>query len=303
VREFELINWIRRRTPAAERVLVGPGDDTAVLAPPSAPLLLTTDMLLEGTHFILSEVAPERVGRKVMAVNLSDIAAMAGRPTAAVVSLGLPRNGGGALAEKLYLGMRRIADEFDTPLVGGDTNSWHGPLAVSVTLLGEATGPGPVLRSGARPGDWLMVTGPLGGSIRGKQFDFTPRIHEAQALHRLVNLHAMIDISDGLLADLQHICEESGCGAVLHADHIPISEDAEKLTDGRSPLDHALSDGEDFELLFAVSPEDGRMLLDQQPVSGLRIAHIGECTLESKLHLESDGRLIEATPGGYVHEF
>src|SRR5919205_725364 len=147
--EFAFIDWLRRRTPGSERVLVGPGDDTAVLAWPSrAPCLVTTDMLLEGSCFRLAEAGPRRVGRKAMAVNLSDIAAMAGEPFAAVVSVGLPRRGGRALAEELYRGLREVADAFDTALVGGDTNSWDGPLVISVTLLGEATARGPVRRGG-----------------------------------------------------------------------------------------------------------------------------------------------------------
>src|SRR5476651_886343 len=146
---------------------MGPGDDCALLAGSELPCLITTDMLLEGSHFRLAEAGPVRVGRKAMAVNLSDIAAMAGRPVAAVVSVGLPRTGGRVLAEELYLGMREVADAFDTAIVGGDTNSWDGPLVVNVTLLGEATPRGVVRRNEARPGDWLMVTGPLGGSILG----------------------------------------------------------------------------------------------------------------------------------------
>src|SRR6185437_1027531 len=160
----------------------------------AATLLVTTDMLLEGSCFRLAEAGPRRVGRKAMAVNLSDIAAMAGRPVAAVVSVGLPRRGGRALGEELYRGLREVADSFDTAVVGGDTNSWDGPLVISVTVLGEATGRGPVTRSGARPGDMLLVTGPLGGSILGKHLDFTPLVNEALLLHELVAIHAMIDI-------------------------------------------------------------------------------------------------------------
>src|SRR4051794_4271537 len=274
--EFAYIDWLRRRTPPAAGVLVGPGDDTAVLRPPTRPLLVTTDMLLEGSCFRLAEAGPGRVGRKAIAVNLSDIAAMAGVPTAAVVSVGLPRSGGRELAEDLYLGMREVADAFRVPLVGGDTNSWDGPLSISVTMLGEATERGPVLRSGAEVGDWIMVTGPLGGSILGHHLDFTPRVREAMDLHRAADLHAMIDLSDGLAKDLHHICEESRCGAVLSADAIPITDAARELAarDGRSPLDHALSDGEDFELVFTVSPADGERLLHEQPVPGIKLARV-----------------------------
>src|SRR5205085_10331618 len=212
--EFDFIDWLRRRTPADARVPLGPGDDTAVVRLAS-PCLVTTDMLLEGSCFRLAEAGPRRVGRKAMSVNLSDIAAMAGRPLAAVVSVGLPRRGGRALAEELYLGLREVGDAFDTPIVGGDTNSWDGPLVVNVTLLGEAVPPGPVRRSGARVGDRLLVTGAFGGSILGKHLDFTPRVREALALLAAAALHAPIDVSDGLAADVRHICEESQCGAVL----------------------------------------------------------------------------------------
>src|SRR5205085_3097235 len=145
--EFDFIDWLRRRTPADARVPLGPGDDTAVVRLAS-PCLITTDMLLEGSCFRLAEAGARRVGRKAMAVNLSDIAAMAGEPLFAVVSVGLPRHGGRALAEELYVGLREMADMFDTAIVGGDTNSWDGPLVISVTLHGRATGRGPVLRRG-----------------------------------------------------------------------------------------------------------------------------------------------------------
>ncbi len=147
--EFAFIDWLRRRTPGAERVLLGPGDDTAILAWPTAtPCLVTTDMLLDGSCFRLEEAGPRRVGRKAMAVNLSDIAAMAGVPVAAVVSVGLPRRGGRALAEELYLGLREMADAFGVAIIGGDTNSWTGPVVINVTLLGEATQRGAVQRKG-----------------------------------------------------------------------------------------------------------------------------------------------------------
>src|SRR5437764_9906282 len=267
--EFAFINWVRGRTKPHPCVPVGPGDDTAVVDLTSGLTLVTTDMLLGGSCFRLAEAGPRRVGRKAMAVNLSDIAAMAGRPVAAVVSVGLPRQGGRALAEELYRGLREVADAFDTAIVGGDTNSWDGPLVISVTLLGEATARGAVKRSGARPGDWLMVTGPLGGSILGKHLDFTPRVREALHLHTEAPLHAMIDVSDGLAADVGHLCAESCCGAVLRAEAIPIADAAHRMADGRAPLEHALGDGEDFELVCAVAPEDARRLLETPSLAGL----------------------------------
>ena len=177
--ESAFIAWLRNQTPPASRVLIGPGDDAAAVAwPAGVPCLVTTDMLLEGSCFVLeggpvrvpgvAAADPARVGRKAMAVNLSDVAAMAGRPVAAVVADGLPRRGGRALAEELYRGMRQRADEFATPVVGGDTNTWDGPLVLSITVFAEP-GPGGIIRrDGAKPGDLLVVTGPLGGSILGK---------------------------------------------------------------------------------------------------------------------------------------
>jgi thiamine-monophosphate kinase len=300
--EFAFIDWVRRQTAASGRVLIGPGDDTAAVAlDAGTPCLVTTDMLLDGSCFCLAAAGPRRVGRKAMAVNLSDIAAMAGQPVAAVVSVGLPRSGGRALAEELYLGLREMADAFDTALVGGDTNSWDGPLVISVTLLGQAVPPGPVRRRGALPGDWLLVTGALGGSILGKHLTFQPRVREALELHRLVALHAMIDVSDGLAADVHHLCEESRCGAVLRAESIPVSDDARRMTDALSPLEHALSDGEDFELVFAVAPDEARSLLRTQPISGITLTAIGECVAEG-FWLEEGGQRKPLAPRGYVHE-
>ena len=306
--EFAFIDWLRQRTPSGQRVLLGPGDDTAILRWQNGPnCLVTTDMLLEGSCFRLAETHPgcsgagtaRQIGRKAMAVNLSDIAAMAGIPVAAVVSVGLPRRGGRSLAEGLYSGLREMADFFDTAIIGGDTNSWDGPLVINVTLMGEETARGAVCRRGARPGDRLLVTGPLGGSLLGKHLDFTPRVREALALHTAVDLHAMIDISDGLAADVAHLCAESGCGAVLYAASIPIAAAARAMNDERTPLEHALGDGEDFELVFAVTPADAETLSRAPPVAGLTV--IGECVTESGLWLEENGQRRPLPPLGYVH--
>jgi thiamine-monophosphate kinase len=313
--EFDYIAWLRRQTPASPRILVGPGDDCAVLESiGNHPWLITTDMLLEGSHFVLAEVGPRRVGRKAMAVNLSDIAAMGGKPIAAFVSVGLPRSPltpgpsparreGSEIAKELYLGMREIADAFETSIAGGDTNSWAGGLVVSVTLMGEPGPQGPIRRHGAKPGDWLFVTGPLGGSILGKHLDFTPRVKEALALQEHALIHAMIDISDGLSADVFHICEESDCGAVLISERIPIIDAARMCADGKSPLDHALGDGEDFELAFAVDPVDGERLLKTQPIPGITLSHVGVIVEEKALFLEENNLRRRMEPRGFVHSF
>ena len=302
--EFDYIDWVRKRSPGNPRVPVGPGDDCAVVAPtPGLPWLVTTDMLMEGSHFVLADAGPRRVGRKAMAVNLSDIAAMGGRPVAAVVSVALPRTGTRQLAEELYQGMRALADEFSTAIVGGDTNTWTGALVLSVTLFGEPGPQGPILRSGARPGDWLMITGPLGGSLLGKHLDFTPRIREALALQEHAHIHAMIDISDGLAADANHVCVESRCGAVLRAESIPIGEAARRMQDARTPLEHALGDGEDFELAFAVAATDGERLLRTQPIAGITLHHVGEFVESCGLTLIEDGRQRPLPAMGYAHAF
>ena len=295
--EFNFIDWIRDRTPPAERVLVGPGDDCAVLKPGTVPWVVTTDMLMDGTDFVLEEIGPRRVGRKALSVNLSDVAAMAAEPIAAVVAVALPKGQPG-LAEELYCGIRERADEFGVPIVGGDTNSWNGPLVISITAMGETARP--VRRSGARSGDWLFVTGPLGGSILGHHLDFSPRIREARLLSQAVELHAMIDISDGLSQDLHHVLAESHCGAELHAAAIPIADAARTLSarSEKSPLEHALSDGEDFELVFAVSAEEGAKLVMNSPVP---VWKIGECVQDGYWIVEN-GERQSLVPAGWVHK-
>lgn len=300
--EFEYIRWLRNNLPVDPRVRVGAGDDCAHLnGPLGEGWLVTTDMLLDGVHFRLEDTDPRRIGRKAMAVNLSDIAAMAGRPVAAVIAVGLPASASEALARELFLGLKERAEEFQTAIIGGDTNSWSGPLTLSVTLLGHLGPAGAILRSGALPGDWLLLTGAVGGSILGKHLDFVPRVREGLLLAELATLHAMIDVSDGLAADANHIAEESLCGVVLFAENVPIAAAARDLRDGLTALDHALGDGEDFELLFAVDPEDGKRLLDLQPLPGVTLFHVGECVAENGLWLREDGARKALRPAGYVH--
>ena len=298
--ELALIDWIRQRATSAPSLQLGIGDDCAVWKPSGAPLLFTTDVLMEDVDFRIDETTPQLIGRKAMAVNLSDIAAMAGRPLAALVGVALPKSRGFDFAKQLQEGMQSLAEEFNVAIIGGDTNTWDGPLVISVTLIGEATARGPVRRSGAKPGDWLFVTGPLGGSILGHHLTFTPRIREALELHQLVDLHAMIDLSDGLASDLHHLLDESRVGATLVEDSLPISEAARQMKDNRSPLEHALSDGEDFELLFAVSPSDGAKLLSANDT----VSRIGEVESQPGCRIQmSDGIFRDLPRGGWEHSF
>jgi thiamine-monophosphate kinase len=188
--------------------------------------------------------------------NLSDCAAMACLPAAAVTTFALPKGVGEDYAKELYEGMKEAADVFHCPIVGGDTGSWPGKLAVTVTILGRTEDVKPITRSGAQFNDHIYVTGPLGGSILGRHMTFEPRIHLARILARNYRITSMIDLSDGLSRDLAHICIQSKVPAVITASAVPIHDDAiEMRRDGHSPLEHALHDGEDYELLFT-SPDE-----------------------------------------------
>lgn len=303
--EFGLIRWIRDQTATRAGTILGIGDDCAILRPsPSTDMLVTTDMLMDGRHFRLSDHGAEAVGYKAMAVNLSDIAAMAGRPVAAVVAVALPRNEAVVVAELLHKGLTVAANLHDVALVGGDTNAWERPLVVSVTMFGEVVGRGAVRRSGACVGDVVLVTGPLGGSLLGRHLLPSPRVAEAIALNEIVNIHAMIDISDGLASDLRHILDESGgIGAVLDEDAIPIHDDAHLMSrrDGRTPLEHALGDGEDFELCLTVAPEDAERVI-RQSESIVRLHRIGTISSEPGIRLrDADGSTREIQPAGFDH--
>ncbi len=300
--ELALIDWIRQQARSTPGLQLGIGDDAAVWQVAEKQLLLTTDVLMENVDFRCDEAPAKLIGRKAMAVNLSDIAAMAGRPLTALVGVALPRSRGFEFARELHQGLQSLADEFHVAIIGGDTNIWDGPLFISVTVIGEATERGPVLRSGAKPGDWIFVTGPLGGSITGKHLAFTPRVREALELHRLVDLHAMIDLSDGLSADLYHILDESHVGATLFAEAIPITDAARQMTDGRTPLDHSLADGEDFELLFTVEPSEGRALLAGH--CSVSVVHIGEIEETAGCQLRhSNGSVMPLPRTGWEHSF
>ncbi|MGB9687941.1 thiamine-phosphate kinase [Thermogutta sp.] len=302
--EFELINFFRQRIPKYPCVRVGIGDDAAVIDLDLQQCVITTDVLMEGVDFISSQTSPEQIGRKALAVNLSDLAAMAASPKACVVGLVLPQKGGMELAKRLYEGLLPLARDFQIAVAGGDTNSWEGPLVISVTALGLPPPGGVLSRSGARPGDRIIVTGDFGGSILGKHLTFTPRVWEAIFLYRSYEVHAGIDVSDGLALDLWRLTQESQCGAVIHADSVPISEAAYRIVkqekSKQKPLDRALYDGEDFELILAVPPAEAQRMLRDQPIS-VKLTDIGEFVSEKGLWLEKGKKRTALQPKGYEH--
>lgn len=306
--EADLIAHLRRRLPAHPLLRLGIGDDAAVLRMADVEeCVITVDMMMDQVDFELGQVDARRIGRKALAINLSDLAAMASEPLAGVVAVALPRSGGMNLAVELYEGMLPLAEQFELAIAGGDTNSWNGPLVICVTLLGKLTARGALRRGGARPGDRLLVTGSLGGSILGRHLDFQPRVREALALMRGYELHAGMDISDGLSIDLARLTAESGCGAEVWTDAVPIAEDAyrlvDQLADGSSPLEHALNDGEDFELLIAAPPEEAERMLAEQPLD-LPLTMIGEFVAEPGVwQVGATRERLPMVPRGYQHEF
>ncbi len=304
--EFGLIRWLRDHAPGHERVIQGIGDDCAILGttPAHGVQVVTTDLLMDGRHFRLDRDGAVAVGYKAMGVNLSDVAAMAARPVAAFVGVALPRDRAAAIAVDLFRGLDEAARSYGVALAGGDTNAWDGPLVVAVTLIGEAFPPAPIRRSGARPGDAIVVTGPLGGSILGRHLRPRPRIAEAAAIVAAVPVHAMIDLSDGLASDLRHVLAESGgLGALLVEESIPIHDDARALSAiaGRPAVEHALTDGEDFELCLTLDPESAARLL-RDPPNGTTPALVGTITGEPGLRWRRrDGRVVPLDLAGFDH--
>ena len=258
---------------------------------------------MDGVDFELARIDGRRAGYKALAVNLSDLAAMAATPVGALVSLALPRSGNCTLAQTLYEGLLPLAKDYGLAILGGDTNSWNGPLVISVTAVGEVTQRGALLRSGGRAGDTLVVTGQFGGSLLGRHLDFRPRIAEALLLHSRYELHAGMDVSDGLSLDTSRLAAASGCGAVLRLDWIPIAPAAYELEsrDGRSALDHALADGEDFELVLAVPPGEAERLVADQPLD-VPLTAIGTLVSQPGLWQQNGTEAPRSlVPRGYEH--
>lgn len=231
----------------------GIGDDCAVLPPSKKQQVVTVDPVIYRRHFDDS-ATPAEVGAKLLKRNLSDLAAMGAMPTAAVLALSIGANLRTTWLEGFYRGLATTSRRYRVPIVGGDIAQAEGALTASLTLIGRAAGKRVVTRSGARIGDWIYVTGRLGGSLLGHHLRFTPRLSEGVWLAAQKDVRALMDVSDGLAKDLYSLIP-SGARPQLRPDAIPVSRDAQKLAarDQRPAVDHALSDGEDYELVCAVS--------------------------------------------------
>ena len=274
--EFELIDWIRGQFRVPDGVL-GIGDDCAVMPQHEGmETLVTTDMLVEGVHFLLEDIDPYSLGWKSAAVNLSDIAGMGGKPVGTFLSCALPKDVDDAFLKGFFQGYKDISDRFDCPLLGGDTTASLDRLCINVTVLGTCKAGRALRRSTAQPGDLVCVTGTLGDSaaglkvildkvdmndeekiLRERHYRPVPRIEEGMKLAATSCVNAMMDISDGIGSDLRHILEESGTGARVDVRSLPLSAELRTVCARRGwdPVALAVDGGEDYELLFTCRPD------------------------------------------------
>ena len=308
--EFELIARLTKTLPTNETVMTGAGDDCAVLdlGGPENLILFKTDAVVEGIHFT-RETPPDRIGRKALARCLSDIAAMAGTPTAALVTIALPENFDAEFVGKIYDGLNALAEKFHVAVVGGETTTNPERILISIALLGTVPRGKQILRSGAKIGDAIFVTGELGGSRAGKHLDFEPRLDEARWLAQHFSIHAMLDLSDGLGGDLRHILHASKVGAEILKSAIPVSRAAKVgssrcvVPTAKSPVLAALTDGEDFELLFTVASKSAVRLLDawKKKFPKLKLSCIGKIVAGDGIVIRDKHGAHPLNAQGYAH--
>lgn len=306
--EFQLIEQLARNLPTNDNVVVGCGDDCAVLdlGLRDQFLLFKTDAVVEGVHFLPS-AEPHKIGHKALARCLSDIAAMGGIPTAALVTIALPKSFDPDFIQKVYDGMTSLAERYKIAIVGGETTTNPERMLISIALLGTVEKGRCISRAGAKAGDAVFVTGELGGSIAARHFEFEPRLAEARWLTEHFPIHALIDLSDGLAGDLRHILHKSHVGAELLARAIPISR-AAKLqaraeSSAKPPLLAALTDGEDFELLFTLPGKKAVPLLDawNKQFPKVKLTCIGKILQTPGLKIRDKDGVRELGVRGFEH--
>lgn len=265
--EFELIERIAKNIKYSKDVICGIGDDAAVLEyNKDKYLLMTSDMLTEDTHFT-KKIPAFYIGRKSLAISLSDIAAMGGIPRYANVSIGLPKNTKIKFASELYRGINSLAKKYKVNIVGGDTVKSNN-LVIDVTVIGEVVKNNLVLRSEAKKGDLLFASGKLGGSIRGQHYLFDPQLKEAQFLVNNFKINSMIDLSDSLAICANIIAKESNVGIAIYEKLIPVNRG--------SNIKEALFMGEDFKLLFSVPKKDAKRLASARGGKNKGFYEVGE---------------------------
>jgi thiamine-monophosphate kinase len=324
--EFGFIDSIKGQCDIPVKdVIKGIGDDCAVLSStPGRVLLFTADMLVQDIHFMISKIPFYQLGRKAVAVNLSDIAAMGGRPLVSLISLAIPAETEVDAIQELYRGMGDICEHHGLAIGGGDTVASPDKLVINVSVIGDAKENKVLYRSGASPGDKIYVTGYVGDSMAGLKIltneitppegmdhyfikahnDPTPLVETGRSIATSGLASAMIDLSDGLLSDLGHICEESRVGALLFAEKIPLSSELKMLADsaGFNLLDLALSGGEDYQLLFTVPEENDQGIAKLFKERDLTLYHIGEIGQEPGIRMvKADGFVAELQPKGFDH--
>jgi thiamine-monophosphate kinase len=327
-KESEIIARIKQRARSRDDVLIGIGDDAAVIkSTDSTDLLACCDLMVEGVHFRLDWTTPRMLGRKALAVNLSDIAAMGGVPKFAMISIALPHKCSAEFVDELFGGIVELADQHGVSIIGGDTSSSRDSLFIDVSMIGECDAGRAITRDGAKPGDVIYVSGTLGASALGlalledgvrlehvpdpadlrRQALLKHLAPEAQSrLGRAIGEEgvatAMIDVSDGLSTDLWHVLDASGCGAILHAAAIPIAESVRcQASNASSALELALHSGEEYELLFTVPAAKQQQVSTLAGTLGVPLTAIGEIVVERGLQLELNGTRQSLEPSGYEH--
>ena len=306
--EFELIARLTKSLPTNASVVAGAGDDCAVLdlGVPDKLILFKTDAVVEGVHFT-RETPPEKIGRKALARCLSDIAAMAGTPTAALVTIALPKDFDAEFVAKIYDGLNALAEKCGVAVVGGETTTNPERVLISISLLGAVARGKQILRSGAKVGDAIFVTGELGGSLAGKHLDFEPRLAEARWLAEHFSIHALMDLSDGLGGDLRHILSASKVGAQILKSAVPIARAAKlrarENSAAKPPFIAALTDGEDFELLFTIASKSAVKLADawKKKFPDVKLSCIGKIVAGEGILIRDKIGTHTFNAHGYVH--